>query len=145
MGIQNISLSDYYYELPQARIAQYPLLQRDLSKLLVYRKGTVTHRQFYELPEILPENSLLVFNDARVIPARLFLQRKTGARIEVFLLNPHAPSEVQQAMQSQHSCIWYCMIGKKKRWKEGEELENRWEVGGTAFTLTVSWYDGGLG
>lgn len=141
MGIQNISLSDYYYELPQARIAQYPLLQRDLSKLLVYRKGTVTHRQFYELPEILPENSLLVFNDARVIPARLFLQRKTGARIEVFLLNPHAPSEVQQAMQSQHSCIWYCMIGKKKRWKEGEELEKRWEVGGTTFTLTVSWYD----
>lgn len=141
MSIQDISLADYHYELPEERIAQYPLTQRDHAKLLTYQGGSIVHRQFFELPEILSEESLLVFNNAKVIPARIFLQRKTGARIEVFLLNPHTPSEVQQSMQAKGTCVWHCLIGKKKRWKEGEVLEKEWTEDGTTYQIKVSWYD----
>ncbi|MEM8896949.1 MAG: S-adenosylmethionine:tRNA ribosyltransferase-isomerase [Bacteroidota bacterium] len=141
MSIQDISLADYHYELPEERIAQYPLAQRDESKLLTYRDGKIDHRHFFDLPGIIPEKSLLVFNDARVIPARIFLQRKTGARIEVFLLNPHTPSEVQQSMQAKGTCVWHCLIGKKKRWKEGEVLEKEWIEDGITYQIQVSWFD----
>ena len=122
-----IRLEDYSYLLPEDRIAQIPLEKRDNSKLLHYKNGQISHQNFYDLADFLPENSLLVFNNTKVIPARLFLQKaskdgnnsSSGAIIEVFLLSPKSPSTVMSlVMQETKSCTWFCMIGNKKRWKE---------------------------
>lgn len=114
-----MQLSDFDYHLPTERIAQEPLPQRDHAKLLFYHKGTTSDHIFYELPQILPQDSFLVFNDTKVIPARLLLQKPSGAWIEVFLLEPLLPSRiVASAMQARKQCLWQCMIGNKKRFKE---------------------------
>lgn len=127
MSLQNpetIRLEDYSYLLPEHRIAQIPLEKRDDAKLLHYENGEISHQNFYNLADFLPENSLLVFNNTRVIPARLFFQKdskdgNSGAIIEVFLLSPKLPSTVMSlAMQETKSCTWFCMIGNKKRWKD---------------------------
>jgi S-adenosylmethionine:tRNA ribosyltransferase-isomerase len=140
-NLQEIRLSDFHYELPEERIAQKPLNQRDQSQLLQYRSGQISHHIFTELPALLPQNSLLVFNDTRVIQARLFFRRTTGALIEVLLLTPTQPSEVQQAMQASGVCEWKCMIGRKKRWKAGEVLRREFEVQGTNCQLEVELID----
>jgi len=117
-AIPVINLHDYHYHLPEERIAQYPLAARDSSKLLYYHNGHLQHQIFKDLPELLPTQSLLCFNDTKVIPARLLFRKPEGALIEVFLLYPVAPSaEVQQAMQAESPVQWRCMIGNKKRWK----------------------------
>lgn len=121
--LHDIRLSDYTYKLPESRIAQFPLEKRDTSKLLFYNKGTILHRQFHNLPQLLQPKDLLVFNDSKVIHARLHLYRKTGAKIEIFLLTPIHPTTVDQAMQVENSCVWKCIIGRKKKWKDGEVLE----------------------
>ncbi len=126
-----IRLEDYSYPLPEDRIAQIPLEKRDNAKLLHYKNGDISHQKFYDLADFLPENSLLVFNNTKVIPARLFFQKASnnsnkennksisGAIIEVFLLSPKLPSTVMSlVMQETKSCVWFCMIGNKKRWKE---------------------------
>ncbi|WP_448530110.1 S-adenosylmethionine:tRNA ribosyltransferase-isomerase [Raineya sp.] len=114
-----MQLSDFDYHLPAERIAQEPLPQRDHAKLLFYNKGTISDHIFYELPQILPQDSFLVFNDTKVIPARLLLQKSSGAWIEIFLLEPLLPSRiVASAMQARKQCVWECMIGNKKRFKE---------------------------
>ncbi len=120
---ETIRLEDYSYLLPEDRIAQIPLEKRDNAKLLHYKNGDISHQNFYDLADFLPENSLLVFNNTKVIPARLFFQKvskdNTGAIIEVFLLSPKLPSIVMSlVMQETKSCTWFCMIGNKKRWKE---------------------------
>ncbi|MDX2250635.1 MAG: S-adenosylmethionine:tRNA ribosyltransferase-isomerase [Bacteroidia bacterium] len=120
--LQNILLSDYHYDLPEDRIAQYPLPLRDQAKLLIYRENNISHKTFFQITEELSDKTLLVFNDTKVIRARLFFHRESGARIEIFLLNPHAPHEVNHAMQATGECAWSCVIGRKKRWKEGEVL-----------------------
>lgn len=113
----SINIKDYTYELPADRIALYPLLNRDQSKLLVYKAGEISDHKFSSLPDQLPHNSLLFFNDTRVIPARLFFQKETGAQIELFLLNPIKPSPLHQlAMQATTSASWKCTIGNLKRW-----------------------------
>lgn len=118
-----VQLQNYRYHLPEEKIARYPLPERDQSKLLVYQTGEVQHNKFYQLPEILPAESLLVFNNTKVIPARLFFQKDTGATIELFLLQPEAPSrEISQAMQASSPVQWVCMIGNLKRWKEDQVL-----------------------
>lgn len=121
--LHNISLSDYTYTLPEENIAQFPLEERDTSKLLFYNKGTISHHTFHNISQLLKKNNLLIFNDSKVIHARLHLFRKTGAKIEVLLLNPVHPATVDQAMQIQSPCIWKCIIGNKKKWKNGEILE----------------------
>ncbi|MCA1744599.1 MAG: S-adenosylmethionine:tRNA ribosyltransferase-isomerase, partial [Bacteroidales bacterium] len=119
MSIPQINISDYDYPLPHHRIAKYPLENRDQSKLLVYKNQQIAHTGFSTLPEQLPENSLLVFNNTKVIQARLEFFKSTGARIEIFCLEPHQPSDAALAFQSKGQVQWQCMVGNLKKWKEG--------------------------
>lgn len=124
MEIPTIDLKDYEYTLPEDRIAKFPLEKRDSSQLLEYRKGTIQHHHFFNLPDLLDADSLLVYNNTKVIPARLIFQRQTGARIEVFLLQPIAPSRIMsEIMTSKRPVIWETMIGNLKKWKEEETLQ----------------------
>lgn len=118
--IQHLRIADFSYELPDDKIAKYPLPQRDASKLLVYKNGNVSESRFSELPELLPADSLLIFNNTRVIHARLLFQKSTGAHIEIFCLSPHFPQEYVLNFQQTTSCEWVCMIGNAKRWKNEE-------------------------
>lgn len=115
--IPEIHIEDYNYGLDSARIAKYPLPERDSSKLLHYAKGVVDEYVFRDLPDLLPENALMVFNDTKVVPARLHFQRETGALIEVFCLEPVQPVEYNLAFASSESCSWKCVIGNAKKWK----------------------------
>src|SRR6478609_5381581 len=118
-----INIKDYTYELPVERIATHPFQNRDQSKLLVYNGGQINHTNFSTIPAHLPPNSILFFNDTKVIPARLFFQKETGAQIELFLLNPIAPSPLLQlAMEAIGSSSWKCAIGNLKRWSGGAVL-----------------------
>jgi len=119
--VAGISISDYAYNLPDAKIAKYPLSERDQSKLLVWKNGEIQDSSFKSLPEFLPLNSLLIFNNTKVIRARLHFQKETGAKIEIFCLDPFDPVDYQIAFQTSDSCIWKCMIGNQKKWK-GEVL-----------------------
>ena len=116
---QNIRISDYNYPLPEERIAKYPLPQRDSSKLLIYNKGKISHTTFRQIPELLPKGELMIFNNTRVIQARLHFRKTTGALIEVFMLEPYAPADYELMFQSQHECQWLCLVGNLKKWKEG--------------------------
>lgn len=116
--IPHIQIEDYNYPLPDERIAKYPLPQRDASKLLRYIDGVVDEFHFRDLPDLLPENSLLVFNETKVVPARLHFCRKTGAHIEIFCLQPEDPKEYNLAFATTSSCRWKCVIGNAKRWKD---------------------------
>ena len=116
---QQIHINDYTYPLPEARIAKYPLAERDASKLLVYRQGKIDKMHFRNLPEVLPKGALLVFNNTRVIRARLLFRKETGATIEVFCLEPAEPCDYEQSFSRTSSCSWHCLVGNSKRWKEG--------------------------
>jgi S-adenosylmethionine:tRNA ribosyltransferase-isomerase len=118
----DISISDFTYELPEDRIAKYPLEERDSSKLLVYREGKIEDQEFKNLPNLLSAKDCLVFNDTKVIHARLQFQRETGARIEVFCLEPVDPREVTEAFSAKGKSTWKAMVGNAKRWKDGEVL-----------------------
>lgn len=132
----HIRISDYDYPLPDSRIARYPLAERDTSKLLIYNKGEISHRTFSDLPDLIPEGELMVFNNTRVIQARLHFRKETGALIEVFLLEPHAPADYEQMFQTDSQCEWLCLVGNLKKWKGGI-LSRRFNVGTTTVTLTV--------
>ena len=124
MNTKKIKITDYNYPLPSDRIAKFPLQRRDSSKLLVYRHGNVSEDVFSNLPEYLPEGALMVFNNTKVIQARIHFRKSTGALIEVFLLEPLAPNDYELMFQSRHECSWLCLIGNQKKWKEGSlELE----------------------
>ncbi len=119
-----LKISDFDYNLPEERIAQFPLEKRDESKLLVYQNGKIKERVFKEINKELASGSLLISNNTKVIPARLFFQKDTGAIVEVFLLDPVKPTkEVVKAMEAKGSVSWKCMIGNLKRWKEGQILK----------------------
>ena len=115
--IPSIDIKDYSYPLPDERIAKYPLPERDSSKLLVYRDKTVCSKTFTDLPSLLPEGAMMVFNDTKVVPARLHFTRESGAHIEIFCLQPHNPEEYNLSFASVGSCEWKCVIGNAKRWK----------------------------
>ncbi len=118
-----LNVDDFTYSLTAEQIAAYPLDQRDQSKLLIYSDGQIKHERFWSISDYLPPGSLLVFNDTKVIPARLRFQKDTGAVIEIFLLNPLLPSAiVLQAMQAENTCTWHCVLGNLKRWREGDKL-----------------------
>lgn len=124
--IQDIRLSDYEYTLPDDRIAKFPLEKRDDSKLIQYQDGEISHHRFFELPELIPAGSMLIFNNTKVIPARLLFQRETGARIEIFLLKPILPSSnITEVMVTTDSVVWEAMIGNLKKWKDGEILQGQ--------------------
>lgn len=116
---KHIHISDYQYPLPDERIAKFPIAQRDHSKLLVYRHGEVGEDVFYNLPDYLPKGSLMVFNNTKVIQARMHFRKSTGALIEVFLLEPAEPSDYELMFQTSGHCAWYCLVGNLKKWKEG--------------------------
>jgi len=127
--VKSIQLSDYTYSLPDERIAYHPKAARDQSKLLYYRSGKIAHHVFQEIPELLPPNSLLYFNDTRVIPARLLFQKESGANIEIFLLEPVQPYTLYQlAITAKSPCQWKCSIGNLKRWKDDKELKNELQL-----------------
>lgn len=113
-----IRIQDFDYPLPDERIAKYPLPERDASKLLRYRDGAVDEFVFRELPDLLPASSIMVFNDTKVVPARLHFQRPTGAHIEIFCLQPVEPAEYSTVFTSVGRCVWRCVIGNSKRWKD---------------------------
>ena len=115
--IPEIHIEEYNYTLPDERIAKYPLSQRDASKLLCYKDGVVTENRFSDIADILPANHLMVFNDTKVVPARLHFQRATGAHIEIFCLEPVLPEEYVSMFAVTDSCRWKCIVGNVKRWK----------------------------
>ncbi|MBR5323357.1 MAG: S-adenosylmethionine:tRNA ribosyltransferase-isomerase [Muribaculaceae bacterium] len=126
---KNISMESYDYPLPDERIAKFPLPQRDTSKLLLYKGGEITEDKFNTLSSHLPQNSLLVFNNTRVIQARLHFQKESGASIEIFCLEPSSPADYALSFQSNESCVWDCLVGNSKKWKEGK-LTREVEVDG---------------
>lgn len=113
----SIRIEDYNYDLPDDKIAKYPLAERDASKLLRYAGGNVDEHVFRDIPELLPAGALMVFNDTKVVPARLHFQRETGAHIEIFCLEPVDPPEYNLAFAATEHCRWKCVIGNAKRWK----------------------------
>ena len=115
--IPQIRIEEFDYNLPDERIAKYPLEKRDASKLLMYREGKVSEYQFTTLPKLLPEDSIMVFNDTKVVPARLHFQRESGAHIEIFCLEPVSPEEYVSMFAVTDSCRWKCIVGNVKRWK----------------------------
>ena len=137
METQHIHISDYTYELPDERIAKFPIAQRDHSKLLVYRHGEVSEDVFYHLPDYLPTGALMVFNNTKVIQARIHFRKETGALIEVFLLEPAVPSDYELMFQTHGHCEWYCLVGNQKKWKEGS-LRRSLEVNGVTLMLQAT-------
>lgn len=133
---KHIRIADYNYDLPDERIAKYPKAVRDESKLLLYRGGQISEDVFYNLPNYLPQGELLVFNNTKVIQARLHFHKSTGALIEVFCLEPHTPHDYQVNFATTRRVAWTCLIGNLKKWKEGK-LERTINVGGKEVLLTA--------
>lgn len=140
--IQEIKLSDYEYTLPENRIAKFPLEKRDNSKLIHFRQGKISHHRFFELPELIPSESMLVFNNTKVIPARLIFQRESGAKIEIFLLKPLFPSSIiNEVMVQTESVVWESMIGNLKKWKDDEILQGRVMANGQSCIISARLID----
>ena len=133
---KHIRISEFNYPLPDERIAKFPLPVRDQSKLLLYRHGEVTEDIFTSLPDYLPANSLMIFNNTKVIQARLHFHKETGALIEVFCLEPIQPNDYALNFQQTEHAAWLCMIGNLKKWKEGA-LKREVTVKGKPLTLTA--------
>ena len=138
MNTKHIRIKDYNYDLPDERIAKYPLPQRDKSKLLVYNHGEVSQDEFSNITRYLPQGALMVFNNTKVIQARLHFRKETGSLIEIFLLEPALPADYEQMFQTTDACSWYCMVGNLKKWKGGP-LTTMVEIAGqpTAVQLTA--------
>ena len=134
---RHIHISDYNYPLPDERIAKFPIAQRDHSKLLIYNKGEVSSDVFYNLPQYLPAAALMVFNNTKVIQARMHFRKDTGALIEVFLLEPAAPSDYELMFQTTGQCAWYCLVGNLKKWKEGT-LHRMIELNGQTIDVSAT-------
>ena len=136
MDTKHIQIKDFNYNLPDERIAKFPLAKRDNSKLLLYRHGEVTEDVFHNIAQYLPKGALMVFNNTKVIQARLHFRKETGALIEVFLLEPYMPADYEQMFQTTGHCSWLCMIGNLKKWKEGS-LKRTFDVKGKEVTLVA--------
>ena len=148
--LKHIPIADYDYPLPDERIARYPLAERDQSKLLALTHDGIAEHRFYELPQLLPAGSLLVFNDTKVIHARLLFRKETGATIEIFCLEPYQMA-VSEAFEQRERCSWMCFIGNNKKWKEGTLSRDcgsfvltatRRQAVGNAWVVDFSWTGG---
>ena len=136
MNPRHIHISDYNYPLPDERIAKFPLAQRDHSKLLVFENGDISEDIFYNITDHLPKGALMVFNNTKVIQARMHFRKETGALIEVFLLEPAEPVDYELMFQTNGKCAWHCLVGNLKKWKEGR-LSRSFEINGKTVTLSV--------
>lgn len=134
MNPRKIQIQDYNYPLPDERIAKYPLKQRDQSRLLVSKHGEIIDAHFHELPKYIDKGELIVFNNTKVIQARMHFRKSTGALIEVFLLEPASPTDYELMFQQTNNCSWLCMVGNLKKWK-GEILQRTFSVNGKEITL----------
>lgn len=137
METKHIHISDYNYDLPDSRIAKFPVSPRDTSKLLIYRHGEISDDIFYNLPKYLPKKSLMVFNNTKVIQARMHFRKETGALIEVFLMEPAAPTDYELMFQTRGECSWLCMVGNLKKWKEGS-LVRTFDVAGSTINFKAT-------
>ena len=145
MEPKHIQIKDYNYPLPDERIAKFPLAERDTSKLLVYQQGNISQDHFRSLPDYLPQGALMIFNNTRVVRARLHFRKSTptqnenslGALIEIFILEPALPVEYQENFLSRGKCSWYCMVGNLKKWKTGA-LHQEICIGQERITLSAS-------
>jgi S-adenosylmethionine:tRNA ribosyltransferase-isomerase len=136
--MNKISLSDFQYHLPEERIAKFPFAQRDQSKLLIYNKSKISETTFYNLPDILNHDNLLVFNDTKVIPARLLFKTETGATIEILLLEPTEKFQpVSMAMEATEEIEWNCMIGGLRKWKDSITLQQKIIIAETEIKLNA--------
>lgn len=154
-NVENISIDNYTYNLPDDRIAKYPLKERSASKLLIYRGGNISDNVFNSLHTHLPADSLLIFNNTKVIQARMEFRKSTGARIEIFCLEPVEPSDYESIFACKQECTWKCIIGNARKWKSGK-LEHQITVDGNTIsvfaektdnyntdgTIRFSWVDG---
>ena len=134
MQPSDILIDAFDYDLPDYRIAKFPLQQRDESKLLIYKNDGITEKKFRDLPEELPENSLLFFNNTKVIRARLHFFKESGAKIEIFCLEPIDPNSYELIFQQTEKCTWLCLIGNLKKWKSGR-LSKDIRIENVQFTL----------
>ena len=137
MNPRHIHISDYNYPLPDERIAKFPLARRDHSKLLVYESGDISEDVFYNLPSHLPKGAMMVFNNTKVIQARMHFRKETGALIEVFLLEPAEPVDYELMFQAKGRCAWHCLVGNLKKWQQGS-LNRRFQVPGNLVCLSVT-------
>jgi S-adenosylmethionine:tRNA ribosyltransferase-isomerase len=141
-NMPNIFIQDFDYALPEAKIALFPLENRDDSKLLVHRLGQTSHHFFKDLPGFLPENGLLIFNNTKVIPARIALETGTGSKIEVFLLRPiQGEIATQSLMNAKSESIWECLIGNKKKWKTDQVIIQTIIIHGHKVNLRFHWFN----
>jgi S-adenosylmethionine:tRNA ribosyltransferase-isomerase len=139
---QNISISTYTYALPDHRIAEFPLAERDASKLLIYRNGAITEDQYKNIASHLPAGALLVFNNTKVVEARLLFQKPTGGFIEIFCLEPHEQyPDITTAMASTGTVQWQCLVGGASKWKKGQILEKKIQLGEQEITLSASYIE----
>lgn len=151
---KHIKISEYDYPLPDDRIAKFPLQIRDQSKLLVYNKGNISDTHFTSLPDYLEKGELMIFNNTKVIQARLHFHKQTGALIEIFCLEPASPSDYALSFQQRGKCSWLCMIGNLKKWKDGqltrqvdisgkniEFTAKRGDIHGTSHWIDFEWND----
>lgn len=134
--MKEIDIDDFDYELPDERIAKYPLEKRDNSKLLVYDKGNIIDSRFSVLTDFIPANSLMIFNNSKVIQARMYFRKTTGALIEIFCLEPYKPHDYALVFQQTHKCSWVCLIGNLKKWKDGT-LNKTISLKGTQITISA--------
>lgn len=148
-----ILIDNYNYPLPEERIAKYPLAERDMSKLLVYKQGEIREDLFRHIGDYLPEGAHLIYNNTRVIQARLVFHKQSGARIEVFCLEPVEPHDYQLSLGAMDGCIWKCMVGNLKKWKTGELQmavadttlrAERLATTGNTHTIRFSWDDNNI-
>jgi S-adenosylmethionine:tRNA ribosyltransferase-isomerase len=135
--VQNTSIAQFDYDLPEERIAKYPLEPRDSSNLLVYKNGEIQSDIYSKLHEHLPENTLLVMNNTKVVEARLLFKKSTGSTIEIFCLEPHESyPDITSAMLQTNTVLWKCLVGGAKKWRD-EDLELTFELDATTFVLTA--------
>lgn len=149
MDLQKMNIEDYNYDLPESRIAQYPLAQRDQSKLLICTGGKISEDVFSSIGNYLSDGSLMVFNDTKVIHARLLFKKDTGSEIEIFCLEPREPfTEYQYAFSAKSSVVWNCLVGNNKKWKQGKLIlkKNNYALivekirqSGDAFLIRFEW------
>lgn len=135
--LKGIKIEDYTYDLPDERIAKFPLESRESSKLLIYEEGRISEQHFYDVPEILTSSDMLVFNNTKVIYARILFQKVTGAAIEVFCLEPYLPTDYVQSFAAYGKCEWKCMVGNLKKWKEGT-IYCHYQLNGRTYRLAAT-------
>jgi len=150
--VRNLRIDNYNYPLPDERIAKHPLAQREQCKVLMFKDKSISQHIFHEVPALLPDDAMLIYNNTRVINARLRFRKATGSQIEIFCLEPVSPHDYQLIFQTTHACTWLCLVGNSKRWKSGpltQQLDvdgetitinaTRGERRGNAFEITFAW------